>query len=66
MEVNYPTFEWKLKYDMILRKYTRNQPLDMQGLLQVTNPPTLAETIKTISRMDQFELERAAAQKYSL
>ena len=65
-EKAYPTLEWKLKDDMILRRYIRGQLLDMQHLLQVTNPPTLAEAVKTITRMDQFELERTAAQQYSL
>ena len=42
------------------------QPLDILCLLNVINPPTLAEAVKTTARMDKFELDRETAHQYSL
>ena len=56
-EKAYPTFDWKSKDDMILRRSIRGQPLHIQRFLNVTHPPSLADAVKTIARMDQFELE---------
>ena len=40
--------------------------MDMQRILRVNHLSVLSTAVKTISRMDQFELGSAASQQYSL
>ena len=56
-EKAHPTLDWKSKDDMILKCYIRGQPSDIQRLLNVTHPTSLADAVKTMARIDQFKLE---------
>ena len=65
-EKAYLTLDWKVKDDMILRRYIRGQPTDTQRILNVNHPMNLSMAVKTISRTHQFQLEATVTQHYSL
>ena len=58
-EKAYLTLDQKVKDDMILRRYIRGQPTDIQRILNVNHPMNLSMAVKTISRIHQL------AQHYS-
>ena len=62
----YPTLDWRLKKETILRRYIRGQPFNIHKILIANHPENLTAAIRTISRMDQFEMEAEVAQSYAM